>query len=106
MDQQTFFPVDLEDLRVITVVTVHKQRSARCTSDRTGSSMTACMSAVPQLLALACTCLPADGYSTSRTCEVSMSNAAGINFRGMVYLVDEATKPKKVAQGTQAAPTA
>eukprot|EP01025_Chloroclados_australasicus_P005935 TRINITY_DN1193_c0_g1_i3.p1 TRINITY_DN1193_c0_g1~~TRINITY_DN1193_c0_g1_i3.p1 ORF type:complete len:1087 (-),score=151.26 TRINITY_DN1193_c0_g1_i3:409-3669(-) len=36
-----------------------------------------------------------DGYSTSRTCEVSMSNHSGITFRGLVYLVDEATKPKK-----------
>eukprot|EP01025_Chloroclados_australasicus_P065931 TRINITY_DN900_c0_g2_i1.p1 TRINITY_DN900_c0_g2~~TRINITY_DN900_c0_g2_i1.p1 ORF type:complete len:1084 (-),score=148.29 TRINITY_DN900_c0_g2_i1:617-3868(-) len=36
-----------------------------------------------------------DGYSTSRTCEVSMSNHSGITFRGLVYLVDDATKPKK-----------
>lgn len=38
-----------------------------------------------------------DGYSTSRTCEMSLSNHSGINFRGLVYLVDEATKPKKKA---------
>eukprot|EP01024_Parvocaulis_polyphysoides_P013001 TRINITY_DN1497_c0_g3_i3.p1 TRINITY_DN1497_c0_g3~~TRINITY_DN1497_c0_g3_i3.p1 ORF type:complete len:595 (-),score=124.44 TRINITY_DN1497_c0_g3_i3:425-2209(-) len=38
-----------------------------------------------------------DGYSTSRTCEVSMSNHSGITFRGLVYLVDEASKPKKQA---------
>ncbi|WIA35081.1 hypothetical protein OEZ86_003567 [Tetradesmus obliquus] len=38
-----------------------------------------------------------DGYSTSRTCEMSLSNHSGINFRGLVYLVDEATKPKKAA---------
>jgi len=37
----------------------------------------------------------ADGYSTSRTCEMSLSNHSGIDFRGMVYLVDEATKAKK-----------
>lgn len=37
----------------------------------------------------------ADGYSTSRTCEMSLSNHSGINFRGLVYLVDEATTPKK-----------
>ena len=35
-----------------------------------------------------------DGYSTSRTCEMSLSNHSGIHFRGLVYLVDEATKPK------------
>ena len=37
-----------------------------------------------------------DGYSTSRTCEMSLSNHSGINFRGIVYLCDEATKPKTV----------
>mmetsp|Transcript_14411 Transcript_14411/g.39044 ORF Transcript_14411/g.39044 Transcript_14411/m.39044 type:complete len:1096 (-) Transcript_14411:437-3724(-) len=41
-----------------------------------------------------------DGYSTSRTCEMSLSNHAGINFRGMVYLIDEATKAKKVADSS------
>lgn len=35
-----------------------------------------------------------DGYSTSRTCEMSLANHSGINFRGLVYLVDEATSPK------------
>lgn len=30
-----------------------------------------------------------DGYSTSRTCEMSLSNHSGINFRGLVYLIDE-----------------
>mmetsp|Transcript_11821 Transcript_11821/g.30188 ORF Transcript_11821/g.30188 Transcript_11821/m.30188 type:complete len:1140 (+) Transcript_11821:170-3589(+) len=35
-----------------------------------------------------------DGYSTSRTCEMSLSNQSGINFRGLLYLVDEATRPK------------
>lgn len=35
-----------------------------------------------------------DGYSTSRTCEMSLSNHSGIHFRGLVYLVDEATKSK------------
>ena len=29
-----------------------------------------------------------DGYSTSRTCEMSLSNHSGINFRGLVYLLD------------------
>lgn len=36
-----------------------------------------------------------DGYSTSRTCEMSLSNHSGINFRGLVYLLDEATSPKQ-----------
>ena len=36
-----------------------------------------------------------DGYSTSRTCEVSLSNHSGVNFRGLVYLVDEATTAKQ-----------
>ncbi len=38
-----------------------------------------------------------DGYSTSRTCEMSLSNHSGIHFRGLVYLVDEATRPKAAA---------
>lgn len=38
-----------------------------------------------------------DGYSTSRTCEMSLSNHSGINFKGMVYLIDECTVPKKNA---------
>ncbi|KAK9843234.1 hypothetical protein WJX74_009043 [Apatococcus lobatus] len=36
-----------------------------------------------------------DGYSTSRTCEMTLSNAAKLNFRGLVYLVDEATSAKQ-----------
>lgn len=36
-----------------------------------------------------------DGYSTSRTCEISLSNHSGVNFRGLVYLIDEATKAKE-----------
>ena len=35
-----------------------------------------------------------DGYSTSRTCEMNLSNHSGIDFRGLVYLIDEATAPK------------
>lgn len=35
------------------------------------------------------------GYSTSRTCEMSLSANSGIHFKGLVYLVDECTKPKK-----------
>ncbi|CAG9465318.1 unnamed protein product [Pedinophyceae sp. YPF-701] len=41
-----------------------------------------------------------DGYSTSRTCEMSLSNHSGINFRGLVYLVDECTSPKKAPGAT------
>jgi D-lactate dehydrogenase len=29
---------------------------------------------------------------------MSLSNHSGINFRGLVYLVDEATSPKKAAK--------
>merc|ERR1719440_2624878 len=39
-----------------------------------------------------------DGYSTSRTCEMSLSNHSGINFRSLLYLVDEATTPKPAQQ--------
>jgi len=40
-----------------------------------------------------------DGYSNSRTCEMSLSNHSGIHFRGLIHLIDEATEaklPKKV----------
>jgi len=50
----------------------------------TGSSL--------QHLNLPSTC--SDGYSTSRTCEMSLSNHSGINFRSLLYLVDEATTAK------------
>ena len=45
-----------------------------------------------------------DGYSSSRTCEVNMSSHSGVNFRGLVYLVDEATRAK--SHSAQAAATA
>eukprot|EP00879_Flechtneria_rotunda_P006313 GHRR01006635.1.p1 GENE.GHRR01006635.1~~GHRR01006635.1.p1 ORF type:complete len:789 (+),score=273.08 GHRR01006635.1:1646-4012(+) len=53
----------------------------------------------PELTASACQHidLPAnvtDGYSTSRTCEIGVSNAANRYFRSILFLVDEATKPK------------
>ena len=44
-----------------------------------------------------------DGYSTSRTCEMSLSNHSGINFRGLVYLVDEATKKSPQQEQAKAA---
>ena len=49
-----------------------------------------------QHLELPSTC--SDGYSTSRTCEMSLSNHSGINFRSLLYLVDEATGPKERLQ--------
>ena len=47
-----------------------------------------------------------DGYSTSRTCEMSLSNHSGINFRSILYLVDEATAPKPKVSEAAAAPSA
>ena len=35
-----------------------------------------------------------DGYSTSRTCEMSLSNHSGVHFRSLLYLLDEATTAK------------
>ena len=32
------------------------------------------------------------GYSTSRTCEIGMSEQAGINFKSIFYLIDEVTR--------------
>jgi D-lactate dehydrogenase len=34
------------------------------------------------------------GYSTSRTCEIGLSEHAGIPYRSIVYLVDECSRPK------------
>lgn len=45
-----------------------------------------------EYLSLPPTC--SDGYSTSRTCEMSLSNHSSTTFRGLVYLVNEATSPK------------
>jgi len=48
-----------------------------------------------------------DGYSTSRTCEMSLSNHSNTHFRSLLYLVDEATQPKRhqaPQAGTAAAP--
>jgi len=35
-----------------------------------------------------------DGYSTSRTCEMSLSNHSGVHFRSLLYLLDEAATSK------------
>ena len=40
--------------------------------------------------------LPADcaaGYSTSRTCEIGLSEHAGVNYKSIVYLVDASSRP-------------
>jgi len=39
-----------------------------------------------------------DGYSTSRTCEMSLSRQSDVNFRGLLYLIDEATQAKAAKQ--------
>ena len=46
-----------------------------------------------------------DGYSTSRTCEMSLSNHSSTHFRSLLYLVDEATtaKAKEAKASTKAA---
>lgn len=33
-----------------------------------------------------------DGYSTSRTCEIGLSEHGGVNFKSIFYLIDEVTK--------------
>ena len=45
----------------------------------------------------------ADGVSTSRTCEMSLSNHSGIHFRGLLTLLDEAATPKKKRSTSTAA---
>jgi len=39
------------------------------------------------------------GVSTSRTCEMSLSNHSGIYFRGVLDLVDRAARPKGAKAG-------
>ena len=48
-------------------------------------------------------CRCTHGYSTSRTCEMGLSKHSGVPFQGIVYLVDEATKPKQAATAQAAA---
>ena len=45
----------------------------------------------------------ADGVSTSRTCEMSLSNHSGIHFRGLLTLLDEAATPKRERSAKAAA---
>lgn len=35
-----------------------------------------------------------EGISTSRTCEIGLSSHSGIDYHGLVYLVDRATRPR------------
>lgn len=35
------------------------------------------------------------GFSTSRTCEIGLSHHSGIDYKSVIYLVDEVTQPKK-----------
>jgi D-lactate dehydrogenase len=35
-----------------------------------------------------------EGISTSRTCEIGLSNHSGIDYHGLVYLVDRVTQPR------------
>lgn len=34
-----------------------------------------------------------DGYSTSRTCEIQLSNATGTHFKSIMYLLDKCARP-------------
>ena len=34
------------------------------------------------------------GYSTSRTCEIGLTTHSGIDYRSILYLVDQCTRPK------------
>jgi D-lactate dehydrogenase len=36
------------------------------------------------------------GYSTSRTCEIGLSNHSGINHKSIIYLVDQVTNKKSM----------
>lgn len=77
---------------------IHYAHQPCHTGDR-GLRYTELTSSSLQHLELPSNC--SDGYSTSRTCEMSLSNHSGINFRGLVYLLDEATSPKPAAAEQQ-----
>lgn len=36
-----------------------------------------------------------EGYATSRTCEIGMTEHSGLEFRNLLYLVDEASEPER-----------
>lgn len=50
-------------------------------------------SSLQHLPNLKATC--SDGYSNSRTCEMSLSNHSGLHFKGLITLIDECTSAKK-----------
>ncbi|MNH33046.1 hypothetical protein D3C79_935320 [compost metagenome] len=37
-----------------------------------------------------------EGISTSRTCEIGLSNHGGIDYHGLVYLVDRVTRARAI----------
>ena len=39
-----------------------------------------------------------DGYSTSRTCEIQLSNATGTHFKSIMYLLDKCSRPLSAKQ--------
>jgi len=39
-----------------------------------------------------------DGYSTSRTCEIQLSNATGTHFKSIMYLLDKCARPISATQ--------
>jgi len=41
------------------------------------------------------------GYSTSRTCEIGLSDSTGISFKSIVYLVDEVSTSKEFQRNTE-----
>ncbi|KAJ8610347.1 hypothetical protein CTAYLR_003870 [Chrysophaeum taylorii] len=45
-----------------------------------------------------------DAYSTSRTCECSLSNNSGVHFRSVLHLLDESARPKQQQKQQQQTP--
>ena len=88
LPQHLNLPNDCKDRGLMNILSAHKPFTSQLIYP---TPHLACL--LPQHLNLPKDCK--DGYSTSRTCEMSLSNHSGINFRGLVYLVDEATAPKK-----------
>jgi len=43
-----------------------------------------------------------NGYSSSKTCEIALSHQSGLHHRGLMYLVDECTRPKRKEESTAA----
>ncbi|MDG5800255.1 FAD-binding and (Fe-S)-binding domain-containing protein [Marinilabiliaceae bacterium ANBcel2] len=51
-------------------------------------------SALATLKEQVCVAGAQEGYSTSRTCEIGLSNQSGLEYKSVIYLVDEVTTPK------------